>query len=208
MTIICQMCTIPPLGRASWVHHVCPTTELVTRLLFVADRLLCSYIYLFAFVLSGLLLCMDGIPAFSFAKGVSLKPLEFKNLSLPPAQREKIDHILLLMLIPNTLKGRALKKYFDFAAKFELNDLFYNGIDGIKVKVFSTSMDTPGRAELLGNSSLIFITSPHRIIIFLLIFFIIRVAFVLYRFASRAIVPKLLCVHTHMESRSSQKMYV
>jgi len=108
---------------------------------------------------------MDGIPAFSFAKDVSLKPLELKNLSLPPAQREKIDYILLLMLVPNTLKGRALKKYFDFAAKFELNDLFYNGIDGIKVKVFSTSMDTPGRAELLGNFTLILITSPHRIII-------------------------------------------
>ena len=90
---------------------------------------------------------------------VSLKPLDFKNLSLPPAQREKIDYILLMMLVPDTLKGRALKKYFDFAAKFELNDLFHNGIDGIKVKVFSTSMDTPGRAELLGNVFVLYVTT-------------------------------------------------
>ena len=104
--------------------------------------------------LSGLLLCMDGIPAFSFAKEFSLKPLDFKVLSVPPAQREKIDYILLLMLVPDDgLKGRGLKKYFDFAAKYELNDLFYNGVDGIKVKVFSTSMDTPGRAELLGKQN-------------------------------------------------------
>lgn len=118
-----------------------------------------DYQYLFGFILlltnkaalAGLLLCMDGIPAFSFAKEYSLKPLDFKVFSLPPAQREKIDYILLLMLVPDGLKGRGLKKYFDFAAKYELDDLFYSGVDGIKVKVFSTSMDTPGRAELLGN---------------------------------------------------------
>ena len=162
------MFTTPQLGRASWVHHVCPTTELVRILLFVAGRPVNYdlHTHLFTFRLSGLLLCMDGIPAFSFAKDVSLKPLDFKNLSLPPAQREKIDYILLMMLVPDKLKGRALKKYFDFAAKFELNDLFHNGIDGIKVKVFSTSMDTPGRAELLGNAFVLYVTTAvQRIII-------------------------------------------
>ena len=97
----------------------------------------------------GFQVCMDGIPAFSFAKNLSLKPLEFVNLSLPPAVRNKIDYILLLMLVPDTLKD-GQKKYFDFAAKYELNDLYHNGCDGVKVKVFSSSMDTPGRAELLG----------------------------------------------------------
>ena len=53
------------------------------------------------------------------------------------------------MLVPDTLKD-GQKKYFDFAAKYELNDLYHNGLDGVKVKVFSSSMDTPGRAELLG----------------------------------------------------------
>ena len=58
--------------------------------------------------------------------------------------------MLLLMLLPSTMKGVDSKKYYDFAAKFELNEMFHAGIDGVKVKVFSTSMDTPGRAELLG----------------------------------------------------------
>ena len=93
----------------------------------------------------GLQICMDGIPAFSFAKDLSLKPVEAKCFSLPPAQRCKIDNILLIMLVPDNIKGQ--KKYFDFAAKYELNDLYHNGV---QVKVFASSMDTPGRAEMLG----------------------------------------------------------
>ena len=74
------------------------------------------------------------------------------NLSLPPAVRGKVGNMLLLMLIPDYAK-KGQKKYFDFAAKFELDELFYKGINGVKVKVYSSSMDTPGRAELLGNPS-------------------------------------------------------
>ena len=95
-------------------------------------------------------MCGDGIPAFSFAKNLSLVPYEFTNWSLPPALRSKLDNILLLMLIPDSLKGGRAKKYFDFAAKFELNELYTTGVCGVKVKIFSSSMDTPGRAELLG----------------------------------------------------------
>ena len=54
------------------------------------------------------------------------------------------------MLMPSTLKGEQQRKYWDFAAAYELNDLFDNGIEGVKIKIFGTSMDTPGRAELLG----------------------------------------------------------
>ena len=97
----------------------------------------------------GLQICMDGIPAFSFAKNLSLKPVEATNMSLPPAVRNKIDNILLLMLVPDSLK-QGQKKYFDFAARYELNDLFHDGVEGVKVKMFSSSMDTPGRAEMLG----------------------------------------------------------
>ena len=97
----------------------------------------------------GLQFCVDGIPAFS-ANTLSLKPAEFMNLSLPPTERHKVENMLLLMLLPSVMKGVDSKKYYDFAAKFELNELFHVGIDGVKVKVFSTSMDTPGRAELLG----------------------------------------------------------
>ncbi len=125
----------------------------------------------------GLQFCVDGIPAFS-ANTLSLKPAEFVNLSLPPSVRSKVENILLLMLLPSKLKADQAKKYYDFAAKFELNDLFHQGwdrllfvnktiilflflfihritqttgIDGVKVKVFSTTMDTPGRSELLGK---------------------------------------------------------
>ena len=72
-----------------------------------------------------LLFCIDAIPA--FAEGsYSLKPAEFINLSLPPALRGKAEHIMLLMLVPAAMK-HGQKKYFDFAARYELNDLFSTG---------------------------------------------------------------------------------
>lgn len=98
----------------------------------------------------GLLFCVDAIPAFA-AGTLSLKPAEFINMSLPPDERTKSENILLLMLLPNKLtKGSSQKKYYDWSAKFELNDLSRVGINGIKVKIFSTTMDTKGREELLG----------------------------------------------------------
>ena len=97
----------------------------------------------------GLQMCVDGIPAFA-ANTFSLKPLEFMNLSLPPSIRGKAHNMLLLMLLPTSLKGPAQKKFYDFAAKYELNDLHHAGVLGVKVKVFSASMDTKGREELLG----------------------------------------------------------
>ena len=42
------------------------------------------------------------------------------------------------------------KKYFNFMAKYDLEKLWDQGVSGVKVKVFGTSMDTPGRADLLG----------------------------------------------------------
>ena len=75
----------------------------------------------------GLLFCVDGIPAFA-AGTTSLKPAEFINLSLPPAVRHKAENILLLMLLPSTLdKGQSQKKYYDFAADFELTSLASEG---------------------------------------------------------------------------------
>lgn len=75
----------------------------------------------------GLLFCVDAIPAFAVGT-LSLKPAEFINLSLPPGIRCKSENILLMMLLPNTLaKGAAQKKYYDFAAKFELNDMATKG---------------------------------------------------------------------------------
>lgn len=99
----------------------------------------------------GFQLCSDAIPAFS-ANTLSLKPVQLFNWSLPPSIRGKIEYMLLLMLLPAHFKHTQQQKYWDFAASYELNDLFHRGVAGVKAKVFSTSMDTPGRAELLGKS--------------------------------------------------------
>ena len=79
---------------------------------------------------------------------------------------------MMLAILPASIKDPHTKKYFDWMAEFELNDLFHTGksqilpvtifvslsiivlcagVDGVKVKIFSTSMDTPGRSELMGT---------------------------------------------------------
>jgi hypothetical protein len=76
-----------------------------------------------------LLFCIDAIPAFA-DNSYSLKPAEFIILSLPPALRGQAQNIMLFMLVPATMKT-GQKKYFDFAARYELNDLFNTGINVI-----------------------------------------------------------------------------
>lgn len=76
----------------------------------------------------GFQFCMDGIPAFS-ARTLSLKPIELFNFSLPPSLRGRPQYMLLMMLMPSTIKT-GMKKYFDFAAQYELNDLFERGEEG------------------------------------------------------------------------------
>ncbi len=97
----------------------------------------------------GLQGCTDGFQAFDSGT-LSFKPIVFSIASLPPALRYKSEFMLLLMLLPSNAKSLGLKKYFDFAARYELNSLFTKGIDGVKVKIFGMSMDTIGRHELLG----------------------------------------------------------
>ena len=62
--------------------------------------------------------------------------------------------MLLIIVIPTSIKDPNVKKYYDWAAKYELDELYEVGIDGVKVKVFNTSMDTPGRSELMGKEFL------------------------------------------------------
>ena len=94
-------------------------------------------------------LCVDGVPAFAIKHSLSLKPVALMNLSFAPKLRVQASNMLLLMLIPASLKGQAAKKYYDFAADFELNALHDRGVEGVKVMLFGNTMDTPGRAELL-----------------------------------------------------------
>jgi len=97
----------------------------------------------------GLQGCTDGFQA-HVAGTLSMKPFMLANFSLPPALRFKTQFMFLMMLLPTNVKGYGLKKYFDFASTFELSSLYYKGESGVKVKIFSLSMDTPGRHELLG----------------------------------------------------------
>ena len=124
----------------------------------------------------GLQFVIDGIPA-NTEGSFSFKPGVLMNLSAAPAERGKAEKLLILLVIPTSIKDPNAKKYFDFAATYELNDLFENGkkhlpvclkfyvilshvshmrtqyigVDGVKIKVFSTSLDSPGRSELMGR---------------------------------------------------------
>lgn len=75
----------------------------------------------------GLLFCIDGIPAFNKENGKSLKPGFLMNLSLPPSERIKPKYIHMWFVMPTDIKGISQKKYYDFLAAWELNDLHFNG---------------------------------------------------------------------------------
>lgn len=53
------------------------------------------------------------------------------------------------MLIPAKLKGAAARKYYDFAATYEMNSLHLRGISGVRFLLYGVTLDTPGRRELL-----------------------------------------------------------
>ena len=97
-----------------------------------------------------LLFCMDAIPAFS-NQGMSLMPAESVIMNLPPRLRAKVRFMLLHFLIPSKLKEEQQKKYFDYMVRTELNTLATNGIPHpsgtgtIRVLIFSTPMDLPGK---------------------------------------------------------------
>ena len=97
-----------------------------------------------------LIYCIDAFPVNSEGSK-SMKPGGYMNASLPPTERGKAQNMLLQIVIPTGLKEDQQKKYYDFMAKFELNELFHRGVSGVRVKIFCTSMDTPGRAELMGD---------------------------------------------------------
>ena len=75
----------------------------------------------------GLQGCTDGFQAY-VSGTLSLKPWVFSILSLPPALRFKSEFMILLMFLPTNVKGYGQKKYYDFAATFELNRLHHTGI--------------------------------------------------------------------------------
>ena len=64
----------------------------------------------------------DSIPAFT-ARTKSIKPIEIFNWSYPPSIRTKTEYMMLWMIIDSKLKGREQRKYWNFAASYELNKL-------------------------------------------------------------------------------------
>ena len=101
--------------------------NIIYYILYIIIIIIIIFIFLYLYVSTGLQMCIDGIPAFA-TNTTPLKPLDFVNLSLPPGVRTKVENMLLMMLLPMDVKGKAMKKYFDFAATFELDDLFHNGM--------------------------------------------------------------------------------
>jgi hypothetical protein len=98
-------------------------------------------------------ICVDAFPWTSRKNAGSVKPWQICLLSLPPWLRYKAKHMFCLAIIPNALKMQAAKKYYDFAAAYEMNDLHLTGIYGVRVIMHGTSLDSPGRRELLGMQS-------------------------------------------------------
>ena len=57
--------------------------------------------------------------------------------------------MLVQAIIPATLKDEASRKYYNFAANYEMNRLYRVGVNDVRVVMFGTSLDSPGRRELL-----------------------------------------------------------
>lgn len=57
------------------------------------------------------------------------------------------------MLVPDKLKGLVVKKFYDFAAHYEMNRLHDVGVNGVRLLMLGTTLDTPGRRELLNMQS-------------------------------------------------------
>ena len=97
----------------------------------------------------GFVYCIDSFPV-NNEGSKSTAPGGFMNASLPPTERGKVENMLISIVFPTSVKGEHQRKYYNFMASYELNGLYTQGVDGLKVKIFTTSMDTPGRAELMG----------------------------------------------------------
>ena len=107
-------------------------------------------------------LCVDAIPAHNKINWESVKPIQSIILSLPPWLRYKVKHMLVHMVIPAHLKGQEAKKYYDWSAAYEMNDLQLRGVGGVRVLLYGTTLDTPGRRELLSmQSCTAFYHCPH-----------------------------------------------
>ena len=109
---------------------------------------LSDHIYLHAGIQKiGLLNCSDGVKAYQRGP-TSLTLSEFSILSLAPDQRYRPENMIIHMMHPSELKSSRLNKYYDFAVQDELHELYYNGLQGTRIKsvfVFGITLDLEGR---------------------------------------------------------------
>ena len=93
--------------------------------------------------------CVDGMPIFNRKELLSAKPVQAFIWNLAPWFRYKDRNMLIIFVFPgNAFKAKQSRKYYDWVAP-EMNDLRRRGVDGIKVRVFGTTLDSPGRREQL-----------------------------------------------------------
>ena len=109
--------------------------------------------------------CVDGVETFTHGRqqsGPSVKPIQYFVANLPPWVRYKQSYLLVHALIPTHLKGKAAKKYYDWLGVHEMTPLHRAGVDGVRVIVYGTTLDTPGRRELLNMQAVTaFYPCPH-----------------------------------------------
>ena len=107
----------------------------------------------------GLLVCIDGFPAFNLKRkgAISLCPSELINLSLPPDLRYDPDNIMIWLLIPNEMSATSQLKYFKYVTINELNPLQTEGVPGpdghVKIKLFGATLDLKGKEKFYNTSS-------------------------------------------------------
>ena len=101
----------------------------------------------------GLLVCMDGFPAFHQKRkgAISLMPAELINLNLPPHARYDPDNMMVWLIIPNDMSSADQLKYFEYVSRKELNPLATEGVPGpdgvVKIKLFGASLDLKGKEK-------------------------------------------------------------
>ena len=106
--------------------------------------------------------CVDGVPVYKRKELYSVKLLQSNILNLPPWLRYQARHMIYHMLYPSKYKARESRKYYDFVAKYELQDLFVHGVDGVKIIFYGMTLDTPGRREELHMQAVTaFYPCPH-----------------------------------------------
>ena len=101
----------------------------------------------------GLLLCMDGFPAFHTKRkgAISLMPAECSIVSHPPWSRYDPDNMLVWLIVPNDMSSPNQLKYFDYLCVNELNPLAEDGVEGpdgpVKIIIIGAALDLKGKEK-------------------------------------------------------------